>query len=292
MRKYILPVITAILFGFVWIAGKYLADSIPPITMAFLRYCFAMVVFAPVLWHYRQTIAAIPKRDWPYLFLAAVLSVITYHILFYWALHFTNPTNLSLIHAANPLLTLVLAFLLLKQSITKRMLLGFALGVLGVWIVVSHGKLTGIGFYRGEQLMLLATLAWAGFTIVSKHLASRQLNSLVFTAVISLIGWLLLLPASLVEVNMHFFAQLDSTTWLSLIYMGVGSSGLGYWLYSRSVAELGPAYTSFIVFSTVPMVVAIEEVLWFHSSIQLSQVIGFICICAGLAVATLKIVKS
>lgn len=285
MKKIIPPIIAAILFAFVWIAGKYLADTIPPITMTFLRYCFTVLVFTPVLWQQRKTIRNIPRQDWPYLFAASVFGVIAYHALFYWALHFSSPTTLALIHAINPLLTLVLAYVILKQAITNQMILGFGLGIIGVIIVVGRGQLSSLTFNVGEWLMLAATLAWALFTIMSKQMASRQIDSLLFTALISLIGWLLLLPASLWEVNIHFFQTLDIGTWISLMYMGIGSSGLGYWLYSRSVGKIGPATTSFVVYSTVPIVVAIEEVLWFNTHLQFSQLLGFIFICAGLAVA-------
>lgn len=285
MKKIIPPIIAAILFAFVWIVGKYLANTITPITMTFLRYCFTVLVFVPILWQRRETIRAIPKRDWPYLFAASVLGVIAYHALFYWALHFSSPTTTALIHAINPLLTLILAYIILKQAITDHMILGFGLGIVGVIIVVGHGQLAAFTFSAGEWLMLAATLAWALFTVVSKYMAVRQLDSLLFTALISLIGWLILLPASLWEVNIHFFQTLDIGTWISLMYMGIGSSGLGYWLYARSVGKIGPAMTSFVVYSTVPIVVAIEELLWFHTNLEFSQFLGFIFICVGLVVA-------
>lgn len=285
MKKFCPPIVAAILFAIVWLVGKLLADTIPPITMTFLRYCFTVLIFAPVLWQQRQTIRTIPKQDWPYLFAASFLSVIVYHVLFYWALHFSSPTTLTLIHATNPLLTLMLAYFILKQVITSRMVIGFVLGVIGVVTVISHGGITSFSFHTGEWLMLAATSAWALFTIISKHLASRQINSVLYTALISLIGWLVLLPASVWEVPVHFYFSLSASTWLALLYMGIGSSGIGYWLYARSVGKLGPAITSFVVFSIVPIVVAIEEVIWLHTPLQASQLIGFIFICAGLAVA-------
>lgn len=285
MKKFFPPIIAAILFAIVWLVGKWLADTIPPITMTFLRYCFTVLVFAPVLWQQRQTIRSIPKQDWPYLFAASFLSVVLYHILFYWALHYSSPTTLTLIHATNPLITLVLAYFLLRQAITNRMVIGFLLGVAGVVTVISHGGFTTFTFQTGEWLMLAATTGWALYTVISKHLAARGLHSVLYTALISLIGWLLLLPASLWEVNIQFYTTLSPSTWLALCYMGIGSSAIGYWLYARSVGKLGPAVTSFVVFSTVPIVVAIEEVIWLDTSLQASQLIGFIFICAGLAMA-------
>lgn len=292
MKKILLPVITALLFSFVWIAGKYLADTIPPITMTFLRYCFAVMIFLPITIYHRHTIRKFTMSDWFYLVLAGGLAVVAYHTLFYWALHFSSPTTLTLIHATNPLLTLLLAYCLLKHSITKSAVIGFCVAVIGVVIVVSDGETISLRLDQGEWLMLTATLAWALFTIVTKHLAVRKIPSLVFTAVISVIGWVMLLPMTLWDVDVLFFQSLSTSTWLALAYMGIGSSGIGYWLYARSVGNIGPAFTSFVVMSLVPLAVAIEEWIWLDTRIQWPLVLGFGFILAGLAIGTLKLRKT
>lgn len=154
------PFLTAVLFGLVFIAGKFLAASISPITLSFLRFSFTIVIFLPIIIRYRQAIKALTASTWIMIFLAALLGIVVYTIFFYWALDFTTATNVALIHAANPLITLVLAYLLLKDKVSKRTVLGFISAIIGIIIVVSHGSLDtllNLHFNTGELLMLVAT---------------------------------------------------------------------------------------------------------------------------------------
>lgn len=285
-RLLIEPVIAGILFGLVFVAGKHLANTIPPAAMSFLRYAFASAIFIPVLIKFRTSIRSLSPRQWRSIILASFFGITGYHILFYWALHFTAPTNVSLIHASNPILTLVLSGLILKDKIKPRLLLGFVLAVVGIMIVVSKGSLgnlAGFGFNTGELLMLCATIIWAIYTILLKRIGASTVSPLVLTALIAVIGWITLAPLAFFEVHWEFFGQIHFSTWVALAYMGIGSSGLGYFLYTKSAQSLGPALTSLIVYTTVPIVVSLVSFFWLHIPITGVQVVGFIFILAGLS---------
>lgn len=287
-HKYYLPVIIAILFGSVFVAGKYLADAIPPATLSALRYSVTVLVFLPILFKQRLQILSINRRDWILIVLAALLGITTYHVLFYWSLHFTSATNVALIHAANPLLTLMLAWFILKQVITRRAVLGFCLAVVGITFIVSDGsfqQLLTLRLNTGELLMLIATISWAGYTVLLKGINQKKVGSSVLTGLVAMIGWLLLLPLSAREVDISFIASVSWSSWLAVLYMGAGSSGLGYWLYTKSARDLGPATTSLLVYSMVPLVVAIIEWLWLGVAMNWIQAAGFIFICCGLVCA-------
>src|SRR3989339_739271 len=283
-QKLFLPIVIAIIFSFVFVAGKYLATAIPPATMSFIRYGMASILFFPFLVKYRSRIKNISKKDWIFIFAAAVMGVVLYHIFFYWALHFTSATNVSLIHAANPLIVLVLSWLFLKQRASKRVVIGFFIAVFGIILIVSEGSLSQLLMFRlnrGELLMLIATTSWAIYTILLKQIDQKKVSSILLTALVSIIGWIILIPFAFHEVDVTFFSSISLQSWLALLYMGIGSSGVGYFLYAKSTRDIGPSITSLMVYSLDPAFVAIVEWLWLGASIGWIQVGGFLCICFG-----------
>ena len=80
----------------------------------------------------------------------------------------------------------------------------------------------------------------------------------------SLFGVLMLFPISLCENSLGQIRHFSLTSLLSVIYMGVGASGIGYLLFNVSIKKLGPTRTSSLVYSFVPIFVAIlaPALLW------------------------------
>lgn len=287
-RTLFIPLITAVLFGLVFVAGKFLATSISPITLSFLRFGFTTIIFIPVVIYYRKELKTLTCVNWLMIIIAALLGIVIYTIFFYWALDFTTATNVALIHAVNPLITLLLAYLILKEKVTQRVVLGFIAAIIGIMIVVSHGSLTtlvDLRFNTGELLMLVATIVWAGYTIILKKIKLKALPPLALTGLIAILGWIMLLPLALYEGQLPILHTVTWSAWLAIVYMGIGSSGVGYYLYTTSTRTLGPALTSLIVYSTAPIVVAVTAWLWLGELISVFQVIGFICIGVGLVTA-------
>ena len=289
-KKYLLPIIIATLFGSVFVAGRFLADTISPLQMSFLRYCFATPIFIPFLFTRKTELKQLSGKLFGLIALAALLSTVLYHLLFYQALHFAPATDISLIHSINPLLTLLFSALILKEVITRKKITGFMVALLGVIIVVSGGSFTTLANFKintGELLMLCATTTWALYSIVTKYVAPK-ISAPLYTALVFGLGWLMLLALLPFEWSHLSFTHLSLSTWAALAYMGVGSSGLGYYLLVQATRTLGPSATALSVYSCVPIVVAIEEIFLLHTQLSWVELIGFACIVCGMVIALRK----
>lgn len=97
----------------------------------------------------------------------------------------------------------------------------------------------------------------------------------------------MLLPLALYEGQLIALSTVPWSAWLAIAYMGIGSSGIGYYLYTASARTLGPAFTSLTVYASIPVVVALTAWVWLGERISLFHVFGFVCIGVGLIV-TLK----
>src|SRR5512141_1716021 len=58
VNPYVLLTLTPLFWSVNWIFGRGLAPDIPPMTMTFFRWFFAVLILAPFAWPH-------VKRDWP-----------------------------------------------------------------------------------------------------------------------------------------------------------------------------------------------------------------------------------
>ncbi len=77
-------------------------------------------------------------------------------------------------------------------------------------------------------------------------------------------------------------SQISQASLLSVAYMGIGASGLGYLQYALSVTKIGPTKTACFVYSFVPLFVALLAFLFFQEAITLMMIISMILIVAGV----------
>ncbi len=154
-----------------------------------------------------------------------------------------------LVPANNPLATALLAALILREPITRRVATGLAVAFVGVVVVVAAGSAVAPGGagaaspaarLAGDGLLLLAVLGWSLYTVLAR-LAVRRLTVLQTTAWSTLAGVLLLGAASLVEGRWDEMASVPAAAWLAFGYVTVPGTIVAFLLWNRGVAEIGAA---------------------------------------------------
>lgn len=80
------------------------------------------------------------------------------------AFKFTSIANVSLIYAVAPLIAAVLAWVLVKETLTRRVLLGSLVALVGVLVIVSGS--IGELHLRGDLLALFMTVCMAGVMVI------------------------------------------------------------------------------------------------------------------------------
>ena len=80
------------------------------------------------------------------------------------AFKFTSIANVSLIYAVAPLIAAVMAWMLVKEPLTRRVLLGSLVALVGVLVIVSGS--IGELHLRGDLLALFMTVCMAGVMVI------------------------------------------------------------------------------------------------------------------------------
>ncbi|CAI9099449.1 OLC1v1036276C1 [Oldenlandia corymbosa var. corymbosa] len=231
---------------------------------------------------------------------------------FYYAgLKFTSPTFSCAMSNMLPAMTFVMAVLCgmekvyIKKIRCQAKVIGTIITVAGamlmtlykghvinlVWSQHVHSPTTGQpaaagttdkDWFKGSILLILATLAWAGFFILQNVTMRRYSAPLSLTSLVCFMGTLQSIAVTLV---MEHKASVWTIGWdmnlLAAAYAGIVSSSIAYYVQGLVMHKRGPVFVT--AFSPLMMIiVAIMGSFILAEKIYLGGVLGAILIVFGL----------
>lgn len=234
---------------------KLLIGRFEPMQVALLRMLVAAVAITVVLHWRRLPWPRFDRRQGALVAVCAVLMVYLNQILFTEGVARTTATNAALIIALNPLVSALVAALLLGDALTPRRIGGVVLGFSGVAMVVLHkpGAALGRGGI-GDALVLASVASWVLGGALVRRLAHERDSSAVSWAVhgagtlmlLLHVGLpLLLLPSAGLGAGWARFTFADAGL---LVLSGVFATALGALVWNRALVTLGVARTALYVY--------------------------------------------
>ncbi len=263
------------IWGGTFVAGKHVVAVLSPMMGSFARYiiaCVALLVAALVL---ERGLPKLTRRQWIATFVLGALGVFAYNLFFMAALERLPGSRAALIIALNPVITIAISAVVLKEHLSPRRWLGVAIALFGVWIVISHGNIASIasaGIGAGELFMFGAVTSWALYTIIGRKVLGG-LTPLAATNYAALWGTLLLAIVAAPEFGTLSMSLFDASIVGSLLYLGIGGTALAFVWYYMSVKKLGTAVTS-IFNNLVPVFGVAISVLVLGEPLLASMLIG------------------
>jgi len=274
------PGLFVLLWSTGFIAAKYGLPYAPP--YAFLAWRFALVAGLMVVVAL-ATRAAWPKSLREYADLAVVAILV--HALYLGGVFVSLDGGMAagtsaMLVGLQPLLTVVLAHLWMKESVSARQWTGLALGLAGVYFVVRH-KIDFSGDLRGLVPSAVALAGISVGTLYQKrrcaHVDLRSGSAVQFTVCALLfVPLALALDTRAVQWTGNFVFALS---W-SVLVLSVGAITLLYWLLRH-----GAAANVARLFYLVPPVTALEAYLLFGETLDAWALIGMVLICLGVMLA-------
>jgi drug/metabolite transporter (DMT)-like permease len=184
------------------IVARANAGAIPPFSLAGIRWAIVALGLAPFvlgeLKAYRREIFA---HGWAVV-LAGFCGMFLCGGPVYIAGVSTTAINMALIMALSPLVVLVVAWLAGLEKIGRFQLLGLGLALAGALAIVLRGGLGDLmspATLTGDLLMVMAMLAWSGYTLLQSK-AAPQVSFLGRVCMFAAVGALLSLPFALHEM--------------------------------------------------------------------------------------------
>jgi len=285
-RPRLLLTLTAAFWAGNMVLGRAIVGTIPPITLACLRWIFASLIFLPFAWpHLRKDAHAIAK-NWGILLFLGFIGPACYNSLSYLGLVSTEALNGLVLSAAGPMIIALTAWSIFGDRLDMMQVTGMAAAFAGMLLVVAKGSLMSLAalkFNPGDLLLLAGMTAWSIYTafLRKRPPVSWQSYNLVTYAIAAIMN----IPAAYAE---HELGYTLSATWMTaaaIFYVAIFPSLIAYIFYNRAVELLGPAPAGLYLF-LMPVFGAIFAMPLLGEKPHLYHAAGFALIIAGVLIGS------
>ncbi len=238
-----------------------------------------------------ETRQKIEKRDWFKIFLCSVLMISANQGLFIIGIGFTSPIDSSVMSSLTPILTMILAAIILRFPITRLKGLGVGIGLAGALLLVSGSGRAGQADnpMLGNSLCFSAQLCAAIYYVVFRDVIMKY-------SPFTLMKWMFFLsavtyvPFCLYDILQINFGKLPSYIWLELAYIICFATFLAYLCIPFSQKYLKPTMVSMYNYMQ-PVFAAVIAILLGVGEFGIIKCIATAMIFAGVYFVNLSSTK-
>ena len=262
------------------VLGRWLRNDIGPLTLAASRFLIASLLFAILLSQRPVEDRRLDGDRW-LLLCMALTGVTLFAPTLYLALRYTTAVNATLINGLAPLLTGLLATLLIREPMSRRQVTGAVVGLAGILILISGGSLAfwqGADLNPGDLIGLGAVTLWGLYSVLGRRVMHHRsaLSASAFSAFLGLPLLLLAAAWELQRLPVHITPELI----LAILYIGIAPTVVGFLAWNAGVRRLG-ASGAMVFYNTLPLYGAVLGTLLLGESLGPAHLVGGALIIGG-----------
>lgn len=273
----------AALFGGSVVATRVAVGSVPPLSLAFLRFGQGGLILLLFLLIRRPDQLRVKWGDLPYLALLGAVMFTIFPITFNVGLRFTEASRGALMLATMPLWSAWLARIARSEHLTFRQVGGITLTICGVAAAIAERGLTWQGSswaLVGDFLMLLTAICGAVYGVLAQKMLKKY-NVVTVTTYVMLIGTCFLVPAALVEGLSQALTCIDLRDASLILFLGICGGAIGYLLWTSALAHLTPTQVAVYV-NLNPMVATVLGAAILDERLTPVFIICFVAVLMGV----------
>ncbi|MEM9231366.1 MAG: DMT family transporter [Pseudomonadota bacterium] len=217
-----------------------IAGSLDSVVLTFVRFALATFLFAPlVVWRYGW---AGPSSGDLLRYGALSLLLVTFFWCMFAALRVTSPLNTAAIFALSPVITAILATVLLRERLSRSACIALPIGAAGsIWVIFRGdiAALTALRIGVSDLLFLGGTFALAAYSTLLKVLhRGEPMARMTFWILASGTLWLLLL--SIPSLGTVQWVDVPVEVFAGIAYLSVFTTIVTFFAFQWSTAQIGP----------------------------------------------------
>ncbi|PED95377.1 DMT family transporter [Bacillus toyonensis] len=272
----------AIFTGGAFNASKYAVQYFEAIHIAAWRFGIAALVMLCLLKIRKDFEWEVWRQNRAYYLLLGIVGVFGFNFFFFLGMKYTEAMNGALIMSTNPLVTTLLASVILREKIVKSQVIGMLLALLGVVFVLTQGSFTALqhlSFSKGDFYIILGNICWALYGVLGRRFikAGSPIQTTTYTMTISALAFIMI---SSTQKSIVPVSEVPLLAWGAILFMAMGMSVLGYLWWNNGIVQIGAARTS-LFFNLVPVVTMLISFIE-GVNITPAQCIGMILVVTGV----------
>lgn len=224
----------------------------------------------------------IDKSDRMRLFICAVAGIAINQLLFIKGLSLTYPIHAALLLLITPILIVIIAAWILKESLGFLKVTGLALGISGALVLVLAKNNTGDGnnVLLGDLFIIINAISYTVYFIMVKPLMVKY-NAIVVLRWVFTIGIVLVLPVGWVEFTEIPWGQYSAVDFTSMGLIVITGTFLAYLFNLYGIKILGPSVAGFYIY-TQPVFAALIAMFFLHEQLALYKILAAVLIFSGV----------
>lgn len=278
----ILLLIAMLTWASSFIALKSAIGPIGPMSVVFGRMVVSSLCFVFFIKGFLKL--EFTKKDIKYILLMTAFEPCLYFIFEAKALQLTTASQAGMITSMMPLMTAIGAGIVLKEVITKKLLIGSFIAVMGaVWLSLSaQSSETASNPLLGNTLEFFAMVCGTGYAIAIRHLTKR-FSALFLTAVQGFVGTLFFFPLALWEYN-TLSMNITTEALLWVVYLGVVVTIGGYGMFNFALSRIEASRASVFI-NLIPVFTVILAYFFLGEVLKFNEIIASLVILTGVAIS-------
>ena len=285
---YIMIAAAVSLWSISVVVARGVHEEIPLLGLTFWRWTTAVVVLAPFVWKDVWANKAVIQRHW-HVYLAQGTFMAGGGALLFTSLNYTTAINASLVNTTQPAVTVLLAWIILKDRLKGIQYLGIASAIAGVILVVSKADfniLLNLDFNIGDFIVILAIVFYSMYAINLRKMP-QELATFPTLFVILFFGIFPLLPFYIGETIFVRPVPFTLMTggWAMFLAILVSIGSLAFWNNGNRV--VGPHRAAIFV-CLMPVFGSVLAVFFLGEKLFLYHIIGAIFVCTGIFMVVLN----
>lgn len=229
----------------------------------------------------------VSKRDLGLLFVASLLAITGNQVSFLIGLNITSPIDASIIPTSLPILTMILAALVLREPITALKAGGVVVGGIGaLTLILGSSGCGSTGSVAGDLLVLFSQISFACYLVFFKKLIGKY-------SAVTLMKWMFTFSAICVVpftvndiISTDWAAVTTEASWGCVFYV-VGPTFLSYLLLPIGQKNLRPTLTAMYNY-VQPVVAVIFAVAVGIDTMTVTSAIAMALVFGGVYMVTLS----
>ncbi len=240
---------------------KAITNDLDPVVLTLLRFALAATLFGVLTFTRERWFWPKPMQLLRYL--AISVCMVIYFLAMFEALRWTDAVSTSAIFTLVPLVSVAVAFVLMRQHTGARQLLYLILGGAGATWVLFGGSLEQLLAFRigkGEMIFAIGCLTYGAYGPLVAHF-HRGEPIMVMTFWILALGAVILAVVGAPRVVATDWAVVPASVWAGVFYLAVFNTAISFFLFKSASIVLPASKVMGYTYLTVAFVVFLEALL-------------------------------
>ena len=268
------------------VAKDVMADFIQPLGFIFLRVSGAVLLFwlCYRLFFYEKVV----KNDLFKLALCGLFGVAINQMLFFEGLNLTTPINAAVIMVTNPILVLIMGAFLATEAITKRKILGIALGATGAISLITYGGAVELNsdHFWGNIMVLINAASYGVYLVLVKPLMQKYKPITVISWVF-LFGFIYVIPFGWGEFQVIEWTSMPTDIIWKAAFVVICTTFMAYLLNIYGLKSLNPSTVSTYIYLQ-PVLASLVAIFAGSDSLSTIKIGAALIIFAGVYLVSVR----